>query len=92
MGRAQLEGMLDHASGTPRRVILEWHLRHNHYPPHPLFMVGVAEAAIEACVADEPERLIPLPEGVEHKRYGVAVPASVIVESLHLHDFLEARN
>ena len=32
---------------------LHWHLRSNHYPPHPLSMIPVAVAAVEAMNAGD---------------------------------------
>ena len=87
MGRMALDGMLE--MSTNRRVTLSWHLQSNHYPPPPAFMVDVAEAAIDACNEGDYERLIELPNGAEHRRYGSKVPANVIVESLHLDAFLD---
>jgi len=87
MGRLALQDML--LQNVQRQEVLRWHLQHNHFPPHPTFMIAVAEAAIDACQAGEPEKRIALPEGVEHKRFGKDVPAAVIVESLHLREFLE---
>lgn len=88
MGRAALEGMLDPQFAMDRAAVLEWHLRSNHFPPHPRWMIPLAEQAIDACKAGEYEKLIALPEGVEHRRFGRSVPARELVEALHLAEFL----
>jgi len=71
------------------RQALSWHLSSNHYPPIPEIMVDVAMAAIEAGEDEDWDRLIDLPDGVEHRRYGKRVPASAVIESMHLDTFIQ---
>jgi hypothetical protein len=87
MGRLALSDMLDQAQEDRA---LEWHLQYNHYPPHPAAMVAVARAAIDAARAEDPDRLITLPEGTTYRDGRPAVEAWRIVDSLHLGPFLEA--
>lgn len=49
MGRNNAEGMAAAVSGGffDLREALDWHLRHNHYPPLPVEYIDVAEKAIE---------------------------------------------
>ena len=53
MGRMQLEGMIEMAGTSDE--ILTWHLTSpsQSYPPHPVEMVAVARAAIDAANAGE---------------------------------------
>lgn len=63
MGSLAAQDMLNHAPSLD--VALTWHLRSNHYPPHPLFMVRVAREALEAADDLDWMREIPLPQGCE---------------------------
>ena len=83
MAEAVDDGMID------LRSALSWHLTANHYPPIPTIMIDVAMAAIEAGEDEDWDRLIDLPDGVEHRRYGKRVPASAVIESLHLDTFIQ---
>lgn len=49
--------------GVDIDVALSWHLRSNHYPPVPSFMIPLAKAAIEAFNDGEPDRVLELPQG-----------------------------
>jgi hypothetical protein len=50
------------------RAALSWHLRSNHFPPHPLFFIPLAEAAIEAGQDEDWDLELELPKGcVTHK-------------------------
>ena len=77
------DGMID------LRSALSWHLTSNHYPPVPTIMIDVAMAAIEAGNDEDWDRLIDLPDGVEHRRYGHSVPASAVIEDMHLDAFIQ---
>lgn len=82
------------------RAALEWHLAHNHYPPHPTILIPVAEKAIElankAWNDDLPEgdiyiiweTQIDLPEGVEFQG-SPTVSVTEAIESMHLQAFLD---
>ena len=91
MGRTSALGMADavQQNQISETAALEWHLQSNHYPPISTVFVPMALAAIAACRAGEPERAISGPEGWRHNRYGAQVPASALVEELHLESFLE---
>jgi len=65
---------------------ITWQLRCNHYPPVPASMVPVAIAAIQACNAGDPERLIDSP--FEHRQYGFQVPAYEFINAYHLHPWV----
>jgi len=71
------------------RAALGWHLQSNHFPPHPSFMIGVAERAIRKARDGELDAKVRLPKGVEHRRYGRLVPVWAIIESLHLDPFVD---
>jgi hypothetical protein len=62
---------------------IEIHLQSNHFPPVPLSMVGACVEAIEACIDEDTDRLITLPEGVSWRNQQDA-PAWAIVEGHHL--------
>lgn len=91
MGRLQAEvvaGMVD------LDTALRWHLRNNHYPPVPGAMAAPCKAAIEIArhwnEDDEMDELVELPEGVQWKgREDGKAPASALIESFHLHEFIE---
>lgn len=61
MGRLAADDMAAHCIDLD--VALTWHLRSNHYPPVPLFMVPVAKAAVEAGRDEDWDRLVELPKG-----------------------------
>jgi hypothetical protein len=79
----------DMAANLERRVALEWHLRYNHYPPVPLAMVEVAEAAIEAGNDEDYDRMVSLPEGVTTRDGSASIRAGDVVEMFHLDAFIE---
>jgi len=60
-----------------------YHLQVNHYPPVPLIMVPPCIEAIEACLDEDPDRMIDMPEGVSYRGSNEA-PAWAIVEQHHL--------
>lgn len=71
-----------------RHAALTWHLRNNHFPPHPMYMIEIAEKAIDLANDGDYDTLIDLPEDVEHKDYGTSAPVSAILHSLHLWSFV----
>jgi len=77
-------------SGLELATQLHWHFTTNCYPPVPLEMVPVAEAAINLTNRGEADEMVAMPDGVEHRKYGTQVPAWVIVNSLHLGAFIES--
>lgn len=74
------EGSLDLSAA------LTWHLGSNHYPPV-LHMMDAANEAIEAGNDEDWGREINMPAGVRYKG-ATSAPASAIIESLHLEEFL----
>jgi hypothetical protein len=85
MGYTSLVGI---ASAVDRRTSLQWHLQHNHFPPVPVFMVPVCEAAIDACLEGDDERPVDLPEGLTWRGRSSA-PAWAVVEGHHLEYYLD---
>lgn len=85
MGMAEQVG----AGAVSLRAALGWHLQSNHYPPHPAFMIGVAERAIRKARDGELDAKIRMPKGVEHRLYGTLVPVWAIIDSLHLDPFVD---
>jgi len=67
---------------------LAHHLRYNHYPPYPGYMLEPAKAAIAAADAGDPDRLIDLPEGVADADGRASVAAWQLIEDLHLDGFV----
>ncbi len=67
---------------------LHYHLRVNHFPPHPAFMVPIAQAAVEAMNADDPYDRIPMPDGVLF-RGATHAEAYLIADALHLDAFID---
>lgn len=70
------------------RAQISLHLTSNHYPPVPTSMVTPCIEAIDACIQDEPDTLIDLPDGVLWRNQEQA-PAWAIVEGHHLQAWLE---
>ena len=64
-----------------------YQLRNNFYPPHPIEMIPVAVAAIEAYRQGDCDLEIDSP--YEHKRYGFNIPAVVIIEAFKLWPWVE---
>jgi hypothetical protein len=85
MGHLQASEMATYAPDLT--IALTWHLRSNHFPPVPLSMVPICEAAIDAANADEYDQRIDLPDGVSYRGDDTA-PAWAVIEAYHLDDFL----
>jgi len=85
MGRLGIEAMLQH---TDASTALYWHLTANHYPPHPTFMIPVAQLAIDKVNAGETDFEIELPAQVKWRGQST-VRASAVIESMHLDMFLQ---
>ena len=68
---------------------LHWHLRHNLWPPCPTIMHPPAQEAIRACVAGDPDRSIPLPEGVTTREGETRTPAWELVGAYRLEWFVQ---
>lgn len=75
---------MEMAGALEREPALRWHLQHNHYPPVPLSMLPVCEAALDA---DDSDDLVELPEGVTY-RGETSAPAWAIIEAHHLEAWL----
>ena len=72
---------------------LSWHLQGNHYPPIPQVMVSVCIEAIDACIEDDADRLIPLPKmedgfQIRWRDGSNEAPAWAVVEHAHLDAWL----
>lgn len=65
MGSLAAADMAAHTTPEQLDTALTWHLRSNHFPPHPLFMVRVAREALEAADDLDWNRGIDLPQGCE---------------------------
>ncbi len=91
MGNLQAQ---EHAGMVAREelrlgVALSAHLQSNHYPPIPVRMIEPAKLAIQAANEDERDRVIKLPNGIEHRSTGATeVPASALIEHMHLDCFI----
>ena len=75
-------------------VMLQHHLRYNHYPPHPDCMVPVAERAVRIAreAQDLPEmwdQEIELPPNVEMKDGRKTMTVSEAFETFRLEDFID---
>lgn len=86
MHATEFAGALD--GSVSLEAAIGWHLRSNHYPPHPAFMVPVALAAIEAVNEGDYDRVIDLPDEVVFQDGRTSVEARLIVDSLHLGAFI----
>jgi hypothetical protein len=82
-------GMMTALDLKEQRMSLEQqlaiHFSSNCYPPIPKIMIPVAVAAIHAYWDEDYTKVIPLPEGVEHRATNsTSIFASQAVESLRL--------
>ena len=73
--------------GYDLRQALAIQLQSNHYPPVPLSMIDACISALDACIEEENDQLIELPEGVSWRGQSSA-PAWSIVEAHHLEAWL----
>jgi hypothetical protein len=85
MGRATAEAIIE--TDTTLEEQLAWHLTYNHFPPVPTSMIPTCIEAIEAGHDEDWDRLISLPMGIGYRGLTVA-PANAIIESHHLHSWL----
>lgn len=66
-----------------RRIIsIENHLQYNHYPPVSTSFANACESAIDACVAEDFDKVITLPNG-KH------VSARDVCDGLHLWSYVD---
>lgn len=86
MGKRQAEEMRELLQED---TLLRWHLQSNHYPPIPLYMVETAKEAMVAAREGDLERELKLPEGVVHRKSGARVTARVVMDHMHLWEFVE---
>ena len=87
MGYATAVGLTDTDLTLSDQLAI--HFSSNCYPPIPKIMIPVAIAAIDAYWDGEFAKVIPLPEGVEHRATNsTSVFASQAVESLRLDAWL----
>jgi hypothetical protein len=81
MGRVYAEGIAE--TELPLATQIEWHLKSNHFPPVPEFMVKPCIEAINAANAGEWNKNISLPDGVGYRGLTIA-PVSAMIEQHHL--------
>jgi hypothetical protein len=86
MGYSQAIGVAE--SGLNLEAQISWHFAHNCYPPVPSLMVEPAAEAVRLAQAGESDKVVNLPGGVEHRTYGLHVPAWVMIQQLRLEAFL----
>lgn len=85
MGHMQAAEM---AEATDIRTGVEWHLRHNHFPPVPEAMVDICIVAIQLAAGGRWVDHLELPEGVLY-RGEVSAPIHAIVEQHHLEPWVD---
>jgi hypothetical protein len=86
MGYATALGIAE--SGLDLETQIRWHFQSNCYPPIPSEMVVPAVAAIRLAADGESDKVVEMPSGVEHRKFGSYVPAWVVIQSLHLEAFV----
>ena len=87
MGRMQAMELAGSTLSLEEQLAI--HFSSNCYPPIPSKMIPVAVAAINAYHDGEFAKVIPLPEGVEHRATNsTSVFASQAIESLRLDSWL----
>lgn len=79
---------VDLASTQDIHSSIRLHLTANHYPPVPTSMIQPCVDAIFACVDEDDELLIQLPQGVTWRGHDTA-PAWAIVEGHHLSPWVD---
>ena len=93
MGNTQateFAGLVDEGA-VELAVAVGWHLRSNHYPPHPSFMIPVALRAVELANDGLWDERIDLPENEGFKvefRGSTTITVSDAVEAFHLDAFI----
>jgi hypothetical protein len=83
MGSNFAHDLADYDLGLDLSTAISIHLSSNHYPPVPQTMVEPCIEAIFAYDEGEPDREIPMPEGVSYRGMNTA-PAWAIIEQHHL--------
>lgn len=68
-------------------VALEVHLTGNHYPPLPLSLIPVCKRIIKNINNGESDKMVKLPEGITHRKYGKVIPSYIGAETWHLYPF-----
>ncbi len=87
MGRMTAMDLQEQGLSLENQIAI--HFSSNCYPPIPKVMIPVAVAAINAYHDGEFAKVIPLPEGVEHRATNsTSIFASQAVESLRLDAWL----
>lgn len=79
---------VDFASTLDLHTSIKLHLSTNHYPSVPTSMIQPCIDAIFACVDNDDELLIELPEGVWWRGHDTA-PAWAIVKGHHLQPWID---
>jgi hypothetical protein len=72
-------------------MMLEWHLKHNHYPPVHDDMIDVCVVAIDNANDGNWEAGVELPQGFLYLGHNV-VPTWKLVDAFHLDDFLSIKH
>lgn len=85
MGATALAGMMEMSDNIG--AVMDWHLRHNHFPPHPEFVYACI-AAVDAANRDDWDDEVDLPEGVTTRDGQTTVKAAHLVECFHLESFI----
>ena len=67
---------------------LRQHLKENHFPPIPTYMVEPAKKAISLIREGLHNERVPLPPGVNSQTYGDRVPAHAVADDLNLWPFI----
>lgn len=86
MGRSSAVDMAEHNHDLESAIT--WHLRNNHFPPHPYIMIPVAMRAIKKFNKGLWNTKVRLPISVDHKVHGRLVPVPAFLESMHLEPWL----
>jgi hypothetical protein len=53
-------------------------------------MIAPAKEAIALAENGESDKMVQMPDGAEHRKYGSQVPAWVMIQSLHLEAFISS--
>lgn len=82
MGKHTAEALTETETGLETQLLI--HLRNNHYPPVPSYMVAVAKKAIEIYnETQKGDELIELPNGVTY-RGSETVSVFGVIKAFHL--------
>lgn len=87
LAAADMANQIDKEDPRAMYQAMHWHLRSNHFPPHPTEMIEPAVEAVKRARDGDWDSLIETPH--PHRDYGYDVPVGAVVDALNLDGFLD---